>query len=695
MAKKPKKRKLDSRMQVFADGFRKSSDQLVVQFLNESKAAPVRSLRQFAREEIILPSDGGPFEGEPFNPDCQPYVDLLYEQLEIGGWSEIFITGPNQSGKTLSAFVIIIVYIAAELRKNVIVGVPTIEMADDKWEIDIAPVFRASPTLSKLLPKKGPGSEGGKVKDSVTLNNGVVIKFMTKGGSDASKAGFTSGKAVLTEAPAWSKSVGTSEESSPLDQIRARQFSISQFDDDGNVNTERQLVVEGTLTVEHELPWTAKKHSSDSVLMSPCVHCKDYVAPEREHFGGFEKAKDEFEAKDTGTFFCPKCGEAISESERIEMVRNMKLIHKGQKINKQGKITGARPKTFTLFFRWSAFQNLFVSSAELGLREWKAAQLEAETPERENAERALCQQTWAIPFKMKLVDAAPLVRAEIRRRTDNYSLMVCPPNTVHLCYGVDVGRWKCWYFAIAFRDDGTLHCPVYGAMDTSITKAMDLKTREEYEGIAIRTCLHEIFDLIETGMSVPGSSKLMIPELTFVDTRYAHEVVFDVIKERGTGRKGPFMAIQGVGKSQLNSRQYSAPRRRGGAVRKIGDGYHIEYTSKFRQQKVVIDVDDSKLSIQKCLRVTPGLPGALTLAAAPQQNHTTVSHHLASEFYRRFKDKDGTIKEEFKKFGANHLLDCAGYAWVAGKLLGWSVQPQKQDAKKKKRNTSWLDQENA
>ena len=56
-----------------------------------------------------------------------------------------------------------------------------------------------------------------------------------------------------------------------------------------------------------------------------------------------------------------------------------------------------------------------------------------------------------------------------------------------------------------------------------------------------------------------------------------------------------------------------------------------------------------------------------------QSDLKTVSHHLASETYRRWKDKDGKIKEEWAKSGANHWLDCAGYAWVAGKILGWKI----------------------
>jgi len=697
---KKRKRKIAKSELVTVDpAFVEAAKQLCVDFLLGCTAAEVRSLRQFAREEIILPDDGGPFAGEPFDPDCQPYVDILFEELEHGGWSEVFITGPNQSGKTLCAFVILIVYTAAELRKNVIVGVPTIEMANDKWDIDIKPVFMASPNLRVLLPKSGPGSEGskGKVKDSVTLANGVKIKFLSTGGSDASKAGFTGGKAIVTEAPAWSRKVTTSHEASPLDQVRARQFSVPQFLDDGSVNPERQLIVEGTLTVDSELPWTAKENSSDSVLVCPCVHCKEHVAPEREHFGGFEKAKNEVEARDLGSFFCPACGEAINQEQRIKMVRNMRLIHKGQAIDKRGRVKGDRPKTFTLFFRWSAFQNLFVSNSELSVREWKAAQHEDETAEKENAERALCQQTWAKPFELKLIDAAPLDRKEIRKRTANYTIGVLPPDTQHLVFGVDVGMYTCWYFGIAFRSDGSLHCPIYGSVDTDISKSMDKKTKKQYVGSAIKSALHQIFDIIEGGFAMPGG-QMKAGDLTLVDTRYQTKHVFDAVKQRGTGVKGPYLGIQGVGKSQLDSRRYVAPKKRAGVVRSLGDRYHVEYAQEHRARKVVIDVDDSKLAIQQCLRVTPGLPGSLTLAFAPQRDHQRVSNHLASEFYKVWKDKNGEVKEEFRQFGGNHLLDCAGYAWVGGKILKWKVPDKKTEPepekpskpKKKKAKTGWL-----
>jgi hypothetical protein len=166
-------------------------------------------------------------------------------------------------------------------------------------------------------------------------------------------------------------------------------------------------------------------------------------------------------------------------------------------------------------------------------------------------------------------------------------------------------------------------------MDTGLTKKMSEREIKIHEGQAIENCLHRIFDLIENGFAVPNGNMLN-GHLTLVDTRYATTNVFKVIKERGTSMKGPFIGIQGVGKTQLNSRVYVHPKKQTDMIRKIGDRFYYEYSIEHRQVKIVLDVDHSKLSVQKCLRVSPGTPGALTLPMAPQQDHTIVSHHLAS-----------------------------------------------------------------
>ncbi|MEZ6097250.1 MAG: phage terminase large subunit family protein [Pirellulaceae bacterium] len=269
---------------------------LTLEMIDNCMSQELRDLVTFAEECIVLPKDGGPFQGQPFLADNQPYVRLLYYEIKHGLWSEIIVTGPSQSGKTLSAFVIVVLYIAVELRKNVVVGVPDLAMINDKWKVDFLPVLQESPALRGLLPRSGAGSKGGTIQDMVQLTNGVTIRFMTRGGSDQSKAGFTASHVVVTEAAGWSDGTESSKESDPLRQLRARQRATSRFDEDGKISTERQMIVEGTVTDEFDLPWRAKAGSSESQLVYQCVHCSEYVRPEREHFIGWQEANSEFQA---------------------------------------------------------------------------------------------------------------------------------------------------------------------------------------------------------------------------------------------------------------------------------------------------------------------------------------------------------------------------------------------------------------
>ena len=247
-------------------------DRDVARALRDAQAPVPRTRCDFLESEIWLPD--GPRKGEQFRFRYQPYTKLLVDELDRDCWPEVFITGPSQSGKTLIAHVTPVVYAVTELRRNVVVGIPDGKMATDKWLVDFRPIFLASPTLKKLLPRTGPGSQGGSVKDYVQLSNGCVVRFMTAGGDDTARAGFTAeGGVFVTEAARWSHSSETSVEADPLEQLRARMQATRRRD--------RRLIVEGTVTTKLELPWTAQQESTQSQIVAKCPHCGTWVAPER------------------------------------------------------------------------------------------------------------------------------------------------------------------------------------------------------------------------------------------------------------------------------------------------------------------------------------------------------------------------------------------------------------------------------
>lgn len=638
----------------------------------------VRTVAEFAEQELVLPEDGGPHEGERFRLDSQPFARLLYHEIDNGHWSEIYVTGPSQSGKTLMCFVALVAHTALERRRNCVIGVPDANMANDKWQIDIEPIFRASPSLRRLLPVSGSGSKGGRVRDAVTLTNGVTLKFMSPGGDDANKAGFTAPVIVVTEAARFSDPGQSSVEADPLRQLRARQRATSRFDADGELSLARRMFVEGTVTTEDELPWRAKIGSTDSRIACPCVHCGKFVTPEREHLRGWEDATSDLEAARQAAFFCPECGERISDEERAAMNRRAVLLHAGQTVDDSGVIVGSAPETSKLFFRWSAFNNLFVRSSDLGLEEWSALQLDEDSRDRENAEKDLCQSIWCQPYSPPRIDRAPLKAESIRGRKAMWSVGVLPGDTDLFTVGVDVGRWRCWYFAMAFRSNGAVHCPVYGSHDTSIPRqAKSDEISSDLEHTAILECLRELREMFDRGWITEGKGDLLIPQAVWIDSGYYPSSVFEFAREAGRGANARFMPLIGRGKSQRDARQYTKPSRSGAEVRRIGDGWHQSYVRSRAAWQVTVDADWAKMTVQDMLRVQSGNPGSLTLASGPSDDHRRVARHLRAEITREIHDPDKGIVTEWIKTGQNHLLDCAAYALAAGTFLGYRMPSER------------------
>ncbi len=90
----------------------------------------------------------------------------------------------------------------------------------DKWRENILPVIEQS-RYRDLLPRQGSNSRGGKV-ESLQLRNGASLKFLSGGGSDKSRAGFTARVVVVTETDGMDRPGNASRESDKITQLEAR-----------------------------------------------------------------------------------------------------------------------------------------------------------------------------------------------------------------------------------------------------------------------------------------------------------------------------------------------------------------------------------------------------------------------------------------------------------------------------------------
>jgi hypothetical protein len=226
----------------------------------QARPRRLRSMRQFAEQELIVPA--GPYRGRRFRCDRQPFTALWFEQVDSGRWNRCVATGPTQSGKSLTCFVIPLLYHLFEMQETVICGLPDMDMAADKWREDLLPAIEHS-RYRDLLPASGGGSRGGRV-ESLQFRNGATLKFMSGGGSDKSRAGFTSRVIVITETDGLDEIGGRSRESDKLTQLEARTRAY------GN---RKRIYMECTVSTETGRTWQEYTHAlrAGSCCLAPAA----------------------------------------------------------------------------------------------------------------------------------------------------------------------------------------------------------------------------------------------------------------------------------------------------------------------------------------------------------------------------------------------------------------------------------------
>lgn len=620
--------------------------------LRVAKSKPPRTLAEFLTSDVWI--EDGPNPGR-FRFETQPITRLFVDAFDSGDWTEFDISGPSQSGKTLIAFVAPLLYHTCEIGENYVLAVPLADMADNKWKVDVLPVLQGSPRLRKLLPKHGPGSAGGTIRDSVTLSNGAVIKLMGAGASDQGKAAFTARVVGVTEAAGFSAAGETSSEADPLRQVRARQR--------GYPAALRRSYVEGTLTVETELPWTLRRSSSQSTIPSPCVHCGDYVTPGRDDLRGWQDAETEHAAADLAAFHCPECGHKITEAERATMLRRAVLLHSGQTIDRRGRIKGPKPETNRLWFHWSAWHNLLIPASDLGRDEWSAAQIPADTAERVSADRELCQFVWSIPWVPPKWDEDLELDARVIGERRAHRRNEVPADTEIITTGVDMGKRVIWYLSLATRSSAAgrrRHVPDYGSIPVP-SHRMELKK-------AIVYALRELWeDQLSAGYTMTGRTDPRLIDQLWYDAGWMPAPVLAwVRKQVGLNRKGRHLGAYGRGQTTLRRTNYTAPRKTGNEIREVSKNglYYVQKIQHAKTHAAIWDSDSTKYEVQQALTLPEDEPGSITLFAGTEKEHERLIRHCLAERYVTEMTAIGE-RTRWVRRGANHLFDCAAMAWRA------------------------------
>lgn len=629
--------------------------------LRLGRSTPPRTFRQWVESELIIPD--GPHKGERFRIERQPAIGLWIDAVDDPQWQDMVFTAVTQYGKSLFGYVSPTLYHACELGQSLGFCVPFADMADNKWQADVRPVMESSPNLRRMLPTRGSGSGGGKVRDMIQLANGAILKIFSAGADDTGKAGFTTPTLAITEAAGFSQAGGTSVEADPLRQVRGRQRSYKRH--------KRRTYIEGTLTVAGELPWSLRDASTRSVIVSPCPHCRDYIAPDREHFVGWQNARSEIVAANKAHWICPKCERPISEDQRFRSLAHAVLLHAGQTIDRRGKVTGPQPESTRLWYHAKPWVNCLLGAADIATDEWLAAQIPEDTPERELSDKELSQFVWSRIYTPPRHDEEiEITRDGVAARRTEIARGQLPPDTQLVATGIDLGDRTGWYLSLAARADGRLFVPDYGSFDVPSDRV--------HPTAAIRAALHDQLEYLRAGYPIIGGGA-MRSQAIWIDSGHREEATWQFTREAQDRQRLTqwIMAARGRGESQMDSRKYTCPTKRGGTVRKIADDrtWYIQWMPAPRVFEIHWDADRYKWYAQHAMSIDVDQPGSISLFAGPEKIHRTLSRHLCNERLIHEVVPGKGERRRWYRSGANHLLDCLAAAYAALCRLGY--QPPK------------------
>lgn len=635
-------------------------------YIRGAKAPRMRTMREFAEQDVVLPD--GPYEGRRFKVERQPYTGLWFDGVDSGAWNRCVATGPTQSGKTLCAFVIPILYHLFEVKESVICGIPDLNMATDKWRIDLLPVLRRS-RFADLLPAAGSGSRGGKVV-TIDFKHGPVLRFMSGGGGDKQRAGFTSRVVVITEADGMDVSGGSSREADKITQLEARTRAYGPL---------ARVYMECTASVEEGRIWRELQAGTNSRPALPCPKCHAFVSPDRGDLMGFQDAETIIDARQAAAFICPACKAAWTDLDRILANRQAILLHGGQAAARDKRfrsglrIEGPAPRTDTFSFRWSAVNNLFNGADDVSADEWRAAR----AVDEDNAERELTQFVWALPYKPPQLDTTPLDANALAKRVSKYPRGLVPSEADVLTMHVDLGKWLAHYMVTAWKMDGTGWVIDYDVVEIHTDRLGVEK--------ATYAALQEVRDRCEAGWA-RSDDEPRKPDQVWIDSGWSEskDAVWSFCRQAGDR----FRAVMGRGEGQQYPQTYRRPKRTGAIVVFVGEEFHVSRLRDARTYLVEVNADYWKSWSHERLQAPIDAPGSLLLFNAVANEHLKLSKHLTAE--RKVEEwiaGKGTVIRWERIRRANHWLDnlynCCAAAYLCGVRLieeGQAARPQPADA---------------
>jgi phage terminase large subunit GpA-like protein len=601
----------------------------------------VRTMREFAEQEIILPP-GGPCAGQKFSCDFMPWTGLILDEFDAGRWKIFAISGPVQDGKTTLALIIPMAYFLFEMQENIIFAAPKMEIGQGKFETEIKPMILHT-AYANLLPETGRGVRGGR-SESILFGNGARLRFMAAGGGEEQRRAFPARLVFITEADVltWFQ----------VSEIIARTASFAKVDLAYTFMESTMSKTSGRMNQEITV------NGTNSKIAIPCPHCGEYIIPEREHFQGWQDAKNVIEAREKSAYVCQECGKGWTEEERMTALNKPVLVAEGQTVDRQGNLQGEPPQTRTFGFRWNAMHSALKSQAFIGQKEFEANRLGTSDSQKE-----LMQFTWALPWEEEPEDLSGIDINLVQTKISRQPKGIVPKDAKFITVAVDIGLWVLNWTAWAWTQDAQGYVIDYGEAPVPQPDRHNPDPRMILQ--ALRALRNEIFEL---GWQKADGGKAM-PSIVLVDSGYKKEITYAFTQESGV----MYLPSKGLG-SKRDQERWREPHPAKG--RQIGRSWFLT-----RQpggiRLLCVNSDEWKREVHEGFRILLGAPGSLSLFQAEKIYHLQFAKQITAE--RRIEEYaqgKGTQVYWVQERRANHYLDCTVLCRCAADILGVSALPR-------------------
>jgi hypothetical protein len=275
-----------------------------------------------------------------YNPNSFHIQKFYLEAVSQEKYREFILLAPTQIGKTVVGIYMPVIFSLFVLNNPTIIAMPDENIASKLYITKLAPMITDA-GYGEYMPDKGVGARAGSsVRGTFRMKNGANLTFLGGGrNNESAQSGITAKWIFYDEIDSIPDGVveRIAERAASFGN-KARFFYSSTIKNDDGKSKILGLY----------------KNSIGYRFYYACPKCGKYQLMDWEQVRYDNSSV--LTAYDSARYECKYCKKHLTELDRIEMIGRHKVVANGQKIDKDGNITGQEIKTNIFGIYWNALE---------------------------------------------------------------------------------------------------------------------------------------------------------------------------------------------------------------------------------------------------------------------------------------------------------------------------------------------------